>query len=257
MDQVLERPPATEEATVPNTRAFTLIELLIVIAIILILIAIALPNFLEAQIRAKVTSAHAEMRSLETAVRSYFTDRGHYPADNFERIDFWHLPLEPFNASVEGDRLMWAQITTPVAYASTLPLDEFLVADDGFAGGPRDTRNNVYRYYYRGWRCLATSNDHNPSFPVLKQYKCNVPASAKGLISGARYDPEVAYVGEWIMLSPGPDHFHNAGEWAMYRLYVNKDPSYMAGLHTSPNVDFVYSPTNGTRSQGDLNRYGK
>ncbi len=34
---------------------FTLIELLIVIAIILILIAIALPNFMEAQMRAKVT----------------------------------------------------------------------------------------------------------------------------------------------------------------------------------------------------------
>ncbi|MBE7490114.1 prepilin-type N-terminal cleavage/methylation domain-containing protein [bacterium] len=34
---------------------FTLIELLIVIAIILILISIALPNFLEAQLRAKVT----------------------------------------------------------------------------------------------------------------------------------------------------------------------------------------------------------
>lgn len=40
-----------------NRPGFTLIELLIVIAIILILIAIALPNFLEAQIRAKVTKA--------------------------------------------------------------------------------------------------------------------------------------------------------------------------------------------------------
>ncbi|MBK7496274.1 MAG: prepilin-type N-terminal cleavage/methylation domain-containing protein [Candidatus Omnitrophica bacterium] len=36
-----------------NTRGFTLIELLIVIAIILILIGIALPNFLEAQVRAR------------------------------------------------------------------------------------------------------------------------------------------------------------------------------------------------------------
>ncbi len=54
-------------------KGFTLIELLIVIAIILILIAIALPNFLEAQIRARVTKANGEMRSLSTAVFDYNT----------------------------------------------------------------------------------------------------------------------------------------------------------------------------------------
>lgn len=54
-------------------KGFTLIELLIVIAIILILIAIALPNFLEAQIRARVTKANGEMRSLSTALFDYNT----------------------------------------------------------------------------------------------------------------------------------------------------------------------------------------
>ncbi|MCA9442211.1 MAG: prepilin-type N-terminal cleavage/methylation domain-containing protein, partial [Candidatus Omnitrophica bacterium] len=52
---------------------FTLIELLIVIAIILILIAIALPNFLEAQIRARVTKANGELRSIATALFDYNT----------------------------------------------------------------------------------------------------------------------------------------------------------------------------------------
>ena len=54
-------------------RGFTLIELLIVIAIILILIAIALPNFLEAQIRARVTKANGELRSIATALFDYNT----------------------------------------------------------------------------------------------------------------------------------------------------------------------------------------
>ncbi|MGI6458320.1 MAG: prepilin-type N-terminal cleavage/methylation domain-containing protein [bacterium] len=52
--------------------AFTLIELLIVVAIIGILAAIAVPNFLNAQIRAKVSKTESEMRSFVTAQEMYF-----------------------------------------------------------------------------------------------------------------------------------------------------------------------------------------
>ena len=60
-------------------RGFTLIELLIVIAIILILIAIALPNFMEAQIRARVAKVQGEHKSLQTAIEEYRTDWPMYP----------------------------------------------------------------------------------------------------------------------------------------------------------------------------------
>jgi prepilin-type N-terminal cleavage/methylation domain-containing protein len=52
---------------------FTLIELLIVVLIIAILAAIAVPNFLEAQVRAKVSRAKADMRTLATALGAYQT----------------------------------------------------------------------------------------------------------------------------------------------------------------------------------------
>ena len=65
---------------------FTLIELLIVIAIILILIAIALPNFLEAQIRARITKAKAELRSLNIAMQEYYLDWKVYPPENAEVV---------------------------------------------------------------------------------------------------------------------------------------------------------------------------
>src|SRR5260221_3715617 len=59
-------------------RAFTLIELLIVVAIIAILAAIAVPNFLEAQTRAKVSRVKADMRTLGTAMEQYNVDYNGY-----------------------------------------------------------------------------------------------------------------------------------------------------------------------------------
>lgn len=60
-------------------RAFTLVELLIVVAIIAILAALAVPNFFEAQIRSKVARAKADLRSLACALEAYETDWNAYP----------------------------------------------------------------------------------------------------------------------------------------------------------------------------------
>jgi type II secretion system protein G len=89
------------------SKAFTLIELLIVVAIIAILAAIAVPNFLEAQTRAKITRGKADMRSIGTALEMYRMDNGAYPYGDF---------------TVFG----CAKITTPVAYIATIPQDPFI-----------------------------------------------------------------------------------------------------------------------------------
>ena len=57
-------------------RGFTLIELLIVVAIIAILAAIAIPNFLQAQMRAKVSRVKSDLRNLGMAESLYVTDHG-------------------------------------------------------------------------------------------------------------------------------------------------------------------------------------
>ncbi len=109
-----------------NLFAFTLIELLIVVAIIGILAAIALPNFLNARIRAKVAKAHSEQRTLANAFESYFADCGTYPPTTATSANYY-----------EGYRYL----TTPIPY-----LHAFLM--DPFETKYVNNRGNDYDTYY-------------------------------------------------------------------------------------------------------------
>ena len=60
-------------------RGFTLIELMVVIAIIIILSAIAIPNYLKMTERAKKSRIASDMATLATGLETYRTDWGTYP----------------------------------------------------------------------------------------------------------------------------------------------------------------------------------
>lgn len=63
------------------TRAFTLVEILIVVAIIGILLAIAYPSFRRAAQRSKVTAYTQSLKTMLGAFEMYAADYGDYPAD--------------------------------------------------------------------------------------------------------------------------------------------------------------------------------
>jgi prepilin-type N-terminal cleavage/methylation domain-containing protein len=144
-------------------KAFTLIELLIVVAIIAILAAIAVPNFLEAQTRAKVARVVSDMRTYSTALGTYQIDSSTYfpyysspskaPAptgvtDNINSIlatqaghaeaaNLKKLPSFAFKNGAGATPPL--SLTTPVSYLNTYVPDtfaQFKQATFGYVSGP-------------------------------------------------------------------------------------------------------------------------
>ncbi len=167
---------------IPRSRpGFTLIELLIVVAIIAILAAIAVPNFLEAQTRSKVSRAKADMRSVATAIEAYAVDNNTYPPavvidDPAEFV--FASTAEVFEGAVP--RL----ITTPIAYMTSLPEDPFPVR-----GQAEHREGEPFHYLDRG--------------TAVRRGEPEVIADFHEVLLGARQS-----VG-WWMFSLGPDLDHD------------------------------------------------
>lgn len=179
--------------------AFTLIELLIVVAIIAILAAIAVPNFLEAQVRAKVSRAKADMRSIVTALESYHVDHNKYPPDR----NFWQLRVG------DGDVAL-TRLTTPVAYLTSMPVNAFPNETDNLNEAPQ------YRYFGSFWKgIMLQGNQNNPLYPADTPFEWTLSSSGPNRISN---------LGEYLVF--GFEDFHlrypqysttfNAGPTAIY-----------------------------------------
>jgi len=207
--------------SVQRTRrgGFTLIELLIVVAIIAILALIAVPNFLEAQIRAKVSRAKTDMRTIVVALEAYFTDWNGYPLH-----DDFSTPPPPIDQQYH-----WFQpLTSPVSYITSMPRDPF---QSPFSAG--DLRQTPWGGGYYHWDPI------NNTWPRAQS---EFMGDDWGPWSG--FVPEMRARGFWYVLwSPGPDGFHQfAGDRA-------------PGSKATAMAAF-YDPTNGSVSLGDIIRLG-
>jgi len=92
-----------------------LIELLIVVAIIAILAAIAVPNFVQAQVRSRVSAVEMDMRSIAVGLESYRVDHNRYPE-----------PVPPLATVTDLGGYVHIALTTPVVYLSQYMDDPFV-----------------------------------------------------------------------------------------------------------------------------------
>jgi len=120
-------------------KGFTLIELLIVVAIIGILAAIAVPNFINAQVRAKVSRSLADLRSIRTAMGMYNVDHNSVIPD----------PTQIGVVGGSGNGLdVWRYLTTPTSYINGGAFfDPFVPKTNEFSGAAWESvKVGVYHY---------------------------------------------------------------------------------------------------------------
>ncbi|MBD3265695.1 prepilin-type N-terminal cleavage/methylation domain-containing protein [bacterium] len=137
-----------------QNRAFTLIELLIVVAIIGILAAIAVPNFLNAQLRARIARVVSEQKSIANSYSMYFMDNNSWPP---------HLDRDPSQHRY---------VTTPISYLS-------VSVNDPFAQSPAAQRDQSWPIFFGQYHCEPGAFWHTNRWPKAVQ-------AARGYFSSNR-----------------------------------------------------------------------
>jgi prepilin-type N-terminal cleavage/methylation domain-containing protein len=248
-----------------NEQGFTLIELLIVIAIILILIGIALPNFLAAQIRAKVARAESELKGLHTAIEFFRTEHNAYPIGT---DDVGAIPIEIENHFLQYGAYGFYTFRTVFSGNAAITL--------GMENLPEGTP-------------LGRVPGLTTPSSYIKQIPTDPFSNLPGFVTYSyREDRDGQKIG-WIVTSFGPDQDEaenpgkNASPGKPIRtpLLPNLDgrgagrygdinekaghpgsnfTGYMGDVPKSLLVDqlreLTYNPTNGIKSEGDLFRIG-
>ncbi len=213
---------------------FTLIELLIVVAIIAILAAIAVPNFLEAQTRSKVSRTKTDMRTMATAMEAYYTDANAYPNSNRTGVS-----LDPGGA--DGGYQILERLSTPIAYiASSLVVDPFTIRTRTQSSRASGQLTEIPTPVTVSTDAIAKYNSYvYQSFNSLQRF--TLPPD------GFSNPAQPRQARSWVFHSAGPDaNYQNLGGVIANDRLVDLPAT----------LGLIYDPTNGTVSFGSIYRTG-
>lgn len=150
---------------ITNNSAFTLVEIMIVVAIIAVLSAIAIPNILRARLNARVARVASNLKTFATGFQMYAVEHGALPADAHLTLpagmEFYIDPADWNNDAMGGqfnwDGPLWGE-GGPYNYAgislfgTTATMAELLLLDTSFDNGDltsgafRQTPNGRYTF---------------------------------------------------------------------------------------------------------------
>ena len=134
-------------------RGFSLIELLIVVAIILIIAAIAIPNLIRSRMAANEASAVSTMRSLNTAELTFNATYGSGYTDNLTRLG------EPAAGSLPD--------------SNRADIVDQVLAGMGPGGTPTTFNKSGYNFVY-------TPGGSNTTFGFIAAYEISADPQARG-----------------------------------------------------------------------------
>jgi prepilin-type N-terminal cleavage/methylation domain-containing protein len=220
-------------------KGFTLIELLIVVAIIAILAAIAVPNFLEAQTRAKISRSKADLRTIAVAVESYVVDYNTIPLDGDDNN--------------QGSVVTFRD-TTP--HEVSRDSDIFPSCTSGQTPGSGLLRERCYNFRtYNGWKSMTSPIAYLSSI-YIEPYSQFIPYAHYDEVTNAN-PPSYC-----MLLSCGPDRTISNDSSQIGD--VTGNPSgfggrLISGFPSAPSnlaraLNNVYDPSNGTVSYGEVYR---
>jgi general secretion pathway protein G len=112
---VLPFPKGPLARRAPSRRGYTLLELLVVMAVIGILAGIAIPQLLTTPIRAKEAALKENLFTFRSTIDQFYADKGRYP-DSLETLVtekyIRKIPIDPFTKAADTWALVYEEVDT-------------------------------------------------------------------------------------------------------------------------------------------------
>ncbi|MBW8849016.1 MAG: prepilin-type N-terminal cleavage/methylation domain-containing protein, partial [Burkholderiales bacterium] len=104
----------TKQAAISTSRprGFTLIELIVVMAIVALLASIAAPRYFNSLQKSRETALRTSLNVMRDAIDQYAADKGRYP-DSLEDLAATRYVREIPEDPISGSRDQWVTVTPP------------------------------------------------------------------------------------------------------------------------------------------------